>query len=890
MRILELTLQNFAPILAGTGKEMIHLDLRGITTRINVIIGKIGSGKTYILSHLQPFATVGSLDIRNADDPIISGKDGYKMIAYEKDGSEYIIEHHYVWNGTNHAKKSYITKDDVELNPNGNISTFAEIVQMEFGIDQSFLRLVRIGPNVTNFINMKATERKSFIASLLKDTENYLTLYKYWSADLRTINTKVSILMNKLNSYGEKSLDELKEEMEDLEDKRKDQQISVDNLKQRKFQITAEVNNCLEGLSIKEFQKKKEENELRIQQCVSQLKELQSDLDSFKDYPDILDISKEIGKLESMLLAHNENLHKLSTQYEECSSTLHSLLDKKAISGDETHMQTLKDTYQELLKQGEAYERQLRNFTCSYSSAYLSSLLEEINAMNILVSEISQYDSEMIATVYQSDSSIIAYAKNKIEILTLRKIKVQKMMNNIQFSEKYEATTNLYFPPFCPTKSCPYYVTHPDTIQSQLHGKDMINGELAAYQEEIQGLDVEIYKYSDYPILYSKISSLKEYWRKIIPVLDHIHALKESDLKRVLTLSQCRVWYNYDQIIDTIDLIEKRDKYYQLTEKIKSIKNELDRLDLAKDAVLDSEISRLREEKNRLNDEIEKATRDCRDTSEKSKNFTAMYMELSHKSDIENRISQLKESYKELKETEEKYIHNQEVMKDNEIILLKLDREIIEANDSLKSVMSKMDAMRTKMNDISYTSKELEGLLQEQKWMTLMVDAVGSKKGIPMKMVEMFFNSCKDTINEMLYMVTEDEFELLDFNIGEKEFTIPYSVNGNVADDISKASQGQTSLVSIALSFALVKELGMRSGDTMNCYPIPLLDEPDGALHKTDKPKFISILMKYLDDIQSEQCFVITHSEFVFDGYPVQLIMTTEESVNTDRYENAIHV
>jgi hypothetical protein len=82
----------------------------------------------------------------------------------------------------------------------------------------------------------------------------------------------------------------------------------------------------------------------------------------------------------------------------------------------------------------------------------------------------------------------------------------------------------------------------------------------------------------------------------------------------------------------------------------------------------------------------------------------------------------------------------------------------------------------------------------------------------------------------------------------------------------------------------------MRSGDTMNCYPIPLLDEPDGALHKTDKPKFISILMKYLDDIQSEQCFVITHSEFVFDGYPVQLIMTTEESVNTDRYENAIHV
>jgi DNA repair exonuclease SbcCD ATPase subunit len=115
-------------------------------------------------------------------------------------------------------------------------------------------------------------------------------------------------------------------------------------------------------------------------------------------------------------------------------------------------------------------------------------------------------------------------------------------------------------------------------------------------------------------------------------------------------------------------------------------------------------------------------------------------------------------------------------------------------------------------------------------------------------------------------------------------------VNGNVADDINKASQGQTSLVSIALSFALVKELGMRSGDSSGCYPIPLLDEPDAPLHKTDKPKLISILMKYLDDINSEQCFVITHDNSVFDGHKIQVIMTTNESVNTDRYADAIHV
>ena len=30
----------------------------------------------------------------------------------------------------------------------------------------------------------------------------------------------------------------------------------------------------------------------------------------------------------------------------------------------------------------------------------------------------------------------------------------------------------------------------------------------------------------------------------------------------------------YDKIINTIDLLEKRDKYFELTEKIKIIKNE----------------------------------------------------------------------------------------------------------------------------------------------------------------------------------------------------------------------------------------------------------------------------------------------------------------------------
>ena len=222
LRIRKLILEQFAAILAGTGKERIELDLTDVYNRFIVFIGPIGSGKTYILSHLQPFANVGSLDVRNADDPIIPRKDGKKVIEYESDEHEIIITHTFTWTGKTHTKKHSIVKDGTELNPNGNRASFLELIQLEFGIDESYIRLVRVGANVTNFINMKATERKAFVANLLKDTEVYLYLYKCWSAELREINTKVNILMNKITTFSKTPLEELKAQMQDLEDDRQE--------------------------------------------------------------------------------------------------------------------------------------------------------------------------------------------------------------------------------------------------------------------------------------------------------------------------------------------------------------------------------------------------------------------------------------------------------------------------------------------------------------------------------------------------------------------------------------------------------------------------------------------------------------------------------------------
>lgn len=890
MRIKRLILENFAPILAGLKKERIELDLEAVTSKFIIFIGPIGSGKTYVLSHLQPYAEVGTLDIRNADDPILPEKDGKKVFECEKDGHEYIMTHTYLWTGKSHTKKHSLLKDDVELNPNGNRVSFLELVKLELGIDPSFLRLVRIGSNVSNFISMKATERKSFIANLLKDTEIYLYLYKCWSADLRTINTKVNILMNKITTFSKTPLEELKHELEDLKEDQKEVIDRVDQLKQKRSDCKAETNTLVGNRSMEEFKEYQASLKSNLSELEISLSTILLSLKEYDTFPPEKEINLQIGKLDANLAHNIEKIDQMTDTYETCIRELNKCLDERVMRGDPSHIQTLKDQYQELTSQMESMKSQIVNLNCSYSVSFLNTTLDDINAMNMIINEISQYDKKSVGFVFHSDSSILQYASKKVNILTARKIKVQKLMSNLQFSDGYEPTQLMFLPPFCPTKTCPYYSSHPCTIKRREGNRSSINSQLKSYQDELKELDVEIYQYDTYPLLYHKIKSLKEYWKKVSPVLSNIGALYLDSLEKVIELAHYQVWYHYDKIIDTMDLIEKRDRYYSLTETIKEIKNELSQFEIQDDHKLDEKIVALQDQKISLEKEIEKEEVSKSENQSLLSSYNETYVKLSNKSNLEKERDSLlsqKESYmNELSDLEKK----ESIIMDNISIITNLDRDIVEAGSELSSIEQKIDILRTKINDISYTSKELEELLQEQKWMTWMVDAVSAKKGIPMKMVKMFFDSCRGSINDMLYMVSGDDFEIVDFEIGEKEFKIPYMVNGIITDDIIHASQGQTSLASLAISFALVKELMYRSSENGNIYNIPLLDEPDACIQKSDRSKMLSILMKYLDDIQSEQCFIISHNivDLMSDS-DIQLVCTSSDTIiNEDKYPNAI--
>jgi len=871
LKIRSLYLQNVSYMLSALDKTEIFLDFGDITSTINVLIGKMGSGKTVILGHLQPFHSFGTLDSRNQDNMIISGKDGKKVIIYDRGSDEFVITHNYIWERTSHSVKSFIEKNGNELNPNGNQTSFKNIIEYEFGLEQNHLRLLRLGPNVINFINMKATERKSFIASLLNDTAIYSLLYKKWSDELRDLNSKTNVLANKLTHIGADKEAIFKDEYDDNSEEIQLLTLEYEGYNQKIYQLRGECDAILNGSDYITFTKIYEEILSKLKSDIDERDVLNDKMIQYTNPPKLEDITNILGKLDQTLILNNARLVKLEKDHSDTSTELNVLLDNMSMLMNKDYIQTLESTYQELLVRDNEFKTELRGFQCEYTSTHLIGFIGDLQTVNIIIEELSQRNRDDLTKIFNSDSSVIRWAQKKVEILTATKFKIQKQMNNIRYSDNYEASGIMYLPPFCPTKTCPYYATHPYTLK-QSQKDDTINEELTSLRNQVDALDIEIYRYSDYSYIYSKMVTLKELWKKAFPTLNALRALRTTSLLQILTNLTSRTWYDYDTLIQCVELCKKRESYYELTENLNKIKNELNVLKLSEGDNNEEKITSHRLRLTEMQDEIISLETSNRITSDEIQKYNLIYLDLSQLSIWQDSVNNLNTKIQLQCNELAKIEKNKENYATNLSIIESLQSsKIIPLRDNIKKYTSRNEEIKSVLNDIKYTKKDFDSAIEEREYMKLIINAVSSKEGVPLVMIMKFLNNCRHIVNDLIYDIFEDDVEIQEFKITETDFKIPFTKNGILIDDIEKASQGQRSIISLALSFALVRQSDFQ-------YNIMLLDEVDGSLYTSDRNKFISILFKQIKAIGSRQVFLISHNN-TFDGFPVNIIMTTDEIV-----------
>jgi predicted nucleic acid-binding Zn-ribbon protein len=879
-KINKLHLKNFTYIYSGMSKYDLEIDFSDNDNIINIFIGKMGSGKSAILGHLQPFSTYGTLDSRNQNSQILEEVDGLKEIEYIHDDDIYNIQHKYIWNKNtkSHNTKSYIQINGKEMNPNGNSNSFKEIIKAEFGIEQNFLKLLRLGPNVTNLIEMKYTERKNFIFSLLPESEIYNTLYKKLSEELRGLNSKISILSNKLINLSADNIDSMKVELEDTNK----ELLSIDNelneLNSEIYTLQGKISVILNNKSIDEYTSSIN----TLEEDISELKDSIIDIKiSIKNgtSTSIEDISKNIGKLDYRKKQIDERLLEIEDIINNLNTEYNKLKDIKAISNNEYHMNQLRDVYNDLKEKYDYYTEKLNNFECKYSYQYLATFIDDLNIVKDKIEELSEYNKESINFIIKHSENLSSYATNKINILTGRKINLQKEVNNYIYSADYTPSISMYRPPFCPTDSCPYYTTHPCKMKKD--NKD--ESKLEDLKNKILSLDVEIEKYTELPILQKKYQSFMSIWNKSYDVLNELNCLNSNSVYLILTNLKYTInWYNHNKLIDILEKCKMREEYYEVKERMLSVKNELTDLENSTDSNIDDKIDTNRSEYNKIYNELVSLGEE--------------------KVNITNQLSILEEAYNDAQYVEkykndlidkerllESYNRELSIRKDNLLIIDEYNTVINKNKYSIQNIntnktilVNKADKLKLTINDIEYSKKEYEDYNNDREILREIISATSAKDGIPLVLIKVFLDNCKEIVNELISDVFDDNLEILDFVLTDTEFKIPYMCNGMVIDDIESASQGQRSIISIALSFALIRQ-------SMFDYNIMLLDEIDGPLYKKDRDKFISILFKQINAINANQVFLITHNN-TFEGSPVNILMTTEEVIDKSNKQKIYHL
>ena len=210
MKVLFIKLKNVAGIFAGMQLTKIEIDFNKNDKMFNLLNGSNGSGKSTIINSISPYAT----------EKIRKGKKGYKEIHYKHKDTIFIIKHFYEPTEKSHTTKSFISKIDSngvikELNDNGNVTSFKEIVNAYFGTNTDTIHLLTLGTDMSSIVKMTPTKRKDFMTYFTNNTDIYLGIYKKINGDCITIGKLVKNYADKLNSLGK--LDDIKNKIESIE-------------------------------------------------------------------------------------------------------------------------------------------------------------------------------------------------------------------------------------------------------------------------------------------------------------------------------------------------------------------------------------------------------------------------------------------------------------------------------------------------------------------------------------------------------------------------------------------------------------------------------------------------------------------------------------------------
>lgn len=844
MFIQRIELENFANIYSGLGFHKLTIDFTTQTNTVCVITGDNGRGKTSLLSYMTPFATLGNLDVRDSSKLIIAKENGYKRIVIvNENGDVFDIKHFYTPSKDSFTVKSYFEMNGTELNENGNVTSFKKLVADFLGIEMDYLKLIRMGDNISNLIKLKPTERKVFMGKILDDVDIYLKQHKEISQKKREVNAILTHIVDEITKTGITDIDETNKELKKIDEDILNVNKQYDKAKEERTRILYDVETIAfpsDGKSqistlekdVKKYSKALSDMDDKLKE-VSVLDDKIQELEKKKIY---LEASRDgsVKMKESLMNDMDSTLNSIHSieieiNKENDSLNLESMRDyltqlrikvskSYRTSFDELHIECTKEEYEEFvvfLKNAQLQLNTTYEFGKEPIKEVLNGMLKNQDIPNIITS-----------------SLVTLEAKERAERMSI----IDRLIS--RYSAEYS----------CEDKGCPYRALHMELMSI----KDAKPVNEVTKDEEF---------YNMMKLAYDNLSrifdSFKGYEKLIQKLPNDVQEMFVVDVM-FKNIGDGNIIYDDNIINKYLSFLTERDNYRSLETELKHQQEEIERLEsISKLSYLKKQSDDLyekardiKEKTDDVNDEISSVERELSDVTDNLYTLTGQREAVVNYEDAKNLLNELVEKdEKTTKKLQELSVSDMQV-------------------NQLKNWINQLTTQKYQKENNITRYKQLVSDYDENKIIyddyTQLEYALSNRTGLPLYVIDVYLRDTRKIANDLLDIVYEGDIYLEKFVIEESDFRFPYVKNGVLIDDVSSSSQGEQSFFNMALSSALRVQ-------RLSDYNIALFDEVDGAFDDSNRQKFIPVLEKQLELGNIRQAFLITHNQ-MFQKYPVDRI------------------
>lgn len=895
MRFTYLALENYIGIYNGMGLHKIEINMTLCKHKMLIIRGENGSGKSTIFNAMSVFP--------DSNESFIPGMPASKVLDLY-DGSviyRMTFMHPVKNDGSRDTTKAYLTKNipgqpPIELNPNGNISSYKEILYDELGLDPNFIALSQLSLDDKGLAGKKPAERKRFVNAIMSSLEVYNNIYKTLSKRSSSIKAIMNTISTKLGTLGDPGV--LQANLDSLESQINIYNMQKDEATQQlmKYKAQKELLDPDGSIQLKHTtlasrvaQNKKDLKRIlykiplnifdinwsldRINETISssqsELNNLENQISSTNKENE--QINNSIRELEGQIIKKKNMINSLSSQesYEEMCNKMDALTDTLEFLSDEIKKTGIepgiinKDEYIMALNILQEIKTAIRDLKDHYDYHMVNEIMDRFRTGDR-------------PTVYDT-SSYQAYIDKYLEKSPILNEKIREYDSDL---EKLKLLSNR--PVDCLDDTCPFIA---DLIRIQ---NSNIPYNRAQVVRELNELEI---CYENSQLQLKRVSE----WNRCVNEFNHLLRLVELNGSILTKLPHGTIYTNIITFIDALfanedfTYIDELYKYidlanyfdeYNLTKRIYDDLIKKHDLYLSKSDV----IEQLECELRKINDSLTTYRGKLENNRDSLTNLNEKhdYLISSIERDIANRNLLLEAS--KILDSITKNTEEMNSIVGNMAKITNCDTMINEYAAKIISISSQLEPLLKDRDKVNHSIRMVKDYQDEMKTIRQQYDLVESIKyysspttGIQLVFMELYMGKIIGLANELLNNLFNGQYTIQPFIINESEFRIPCLGDGYINDDISSMSSAQIAMISMIISFSLLYNSSTK-------YNVIKLDEIDGPLDENNRILFTEVLNRIMSIMNTEQCVLISHnSELNVDNSDVILLKSSNLSTDYNR-------